>query len=255
MKGGLDMNKRQRETGFTLVELLVVIGIISVLISMLLPALSRVRDSANTVACQSNMRQLAQMTLIYAAENRGALPMGSRASNVAQFPHRQAMTWRQYMAENLPEKVRICTGTTVKRWDSITKKMVWPTIAPNSDEARGNFWIAVNGNICPRNDNWQPSDPSISAKHRKLSMFKRHAEIMMLVDNDGPEYAGGWHPGEHLRFRHAMGQSINIAFLDGHVETWDWQSCKEGPDKGYPRNLFSANTNNLLPWGEGATLP
>jgi prepilin-type N-terminal cleavage/methylation domain-containing protein len=63
----------KRTKGFTLVELLVVIGIITILISMLLPALTRARDQANTVSCQSNERQFYNMVLLYAQDNGGTV--------------------------------------------------------------------------------------------------------------------------------------------------------------------------------------
>jgi prepilin-type N-terminal cleavage/methylation domain-containing protein/prepilin-type processing-associated H-X9-DG protein len=64
---------RGARCGFTLVELLVVVGIIAVLIAMLMPALGRARETARRVNCMSNLRQLATAWLAYAQANKGQL--------------------------------------------------------------------------------------------------------------------------------------------------------------------------------------
>src|SRR3954466_8097856 len=70
------MTKTSRN-GFSLVELLVVIGIIAIIIAFLLPALASARKQAKLIACQSNMRQIGHLLLIYANENRGWIyPVG-----------------------------------------------------------------------------------------------------------------------------------------------------------------------------------
>ncbi|MFN4244262.1 MAG: type II secretion system protein [Tepidisphaerales bacterium] len=96
-----------RRTAFTLVELLVVIGIIAVLIGILLPSLNRARMAASLVACQSNMKLVAHGLLAYAAENNGSLPY------MLYYPGAQPLT-------GLPAGTSgVSAGTRVVWWASL----------------------------------------------------------------------------------------------------------------------------------------
>ena len=68
------MRRRTFKSAFTLVELLVVIGIIALLISILLPALSKAQSVARQASCASNMHQLGLLVIVYATDNKGSLP-------------------------------------------------------------------------------------------------------------------------------------------------------------------------------------
>src|SRR5581483_8205878 len=81
------MNKRRLKAGFTLVELLVVIGIIAVLIGVLLPALNKARRAAATTQCQSNMRQIATGVLQYIQANRGKFPPSGAPVIAGVYPY------------------------------------------------------------------------------------------------------------------------------------------------------------------------
>ena len=80
-----------RPGGFTLVELLVVIGIIALLISILLPSLAKAREAANRIKCASNQRSVGQAILMFANDNKGRIP----ASQMTKF---NGPYWGEWMA-------------------------------------------------------------------------------------------------------------------------------------------------------------
>lgn len=79
--------------GFTLIELLVVISIIAVLMSIMMPALKKVREQAKTVVCQTRVRQWAMFFKLYTSDNGGKFPDGYKGSGGAYTEEEGGGMW------------------------------------------------------------------------------------------------------------------------------------------------------------------
>jgi prepilin-type N-terminal cleavage/methylation domain-containing protein len=95
------MPQQSARKAFTLVEMLVVIAIIAILISLVIPAMSRARETARQLACAANVKTWALVMTAYATDNKGRYP--SRASEILQIP---GNTWEKqtnpYIDSGLP---------------------------------------------------------------------------------------------------------------------------------------------------------
>jgi prepilin-type N-terminal cleavage/methylation domain-containing protein/prepilin-type processing-associated H-X9-DG protein len=224
----------RRRPGFTLVELLVVIGVIAVLIGILLPALNRAREHANKVKCLSNLRQLGVGFILYVSDNKGVFPApGCRNTTYAddwvfwQTSTRNANegVLARYLAPTFDERHYTCPSDDP----------LWhPTTFP---EARYPFSYSVNANICA----WRNNAPVLGAgvaptKSIRMTAIRASSRKILLIDESSstiddacwlPQlyavYSDNLLSNRHDKLKEARADVNagvgNAAFADGHAES------------------------------------
>jgi prepilin-type N-terminal cleavage/methylation domain-containing protein/prepilin-type processing-associated H-X9-DG protein len=235
------MHRRNKVRAFTLVELLVVIGIIGILIAILLPSLGAARRAANSLSCASNMRTIVQGMQLYAATFKGAIPGSPWTSGAHIRPSTadmntyavQGVTVPTNNTDNAPGVV------TAFDWQSPIAKMFkiqfneGPTLADRTERFRQ--LNALNSFTCPDNEllmfELPFSSPLGTTGTFKYTSYSTSIDFMLLRSDS----SRGW------------------TFSGGYVGRSDGSGAIHEPPQGYvPRITRVGNPARKAFLGEGA---
>jgi general secretion pathway protein G len=203
---------RNSDTGFTLVELMIVIGIISALVAILLPAVLKARRTANGITCESNLRQWGMATISFANDNNGSLPRRGQGVGPT-FQIGRPGDWFNALPPllKLPRYMDLVTNGKIQRPPGAS---VW--LCPLASDMKGDYYWSYGMNmglsVWEANQNGGQPD--------KITNVGSATTMVLFADAPGnycsvfpSRLAGGYNPVP----RHGS-NLVNVCFLDGHVE-------------------------------------
>tara|TARA_Y100000589_G_scaffold323481_1_gene358070 strand:- start:2257 stop:2940 length:684 start_codon:yes stop_codon:yes gene_type:complete len=202
----IDMIRPQRQTrpmAFTLIELLVVISIISLLIAILLPALTQARKSARRVKCSNQIRQIGMTGLIHTDLYKGHFP------DLGWWP-------KQLSRLDLPGDL----GKSHVYWCPEANDEDSPLNTSANLDGKIRISYGINGTYVGNNGNVLSN--SFGSQKRKLRNIKWPSKMMFFTDSAGG-YANVYDSTQdRISVRHGnnpgpLEMDINVVFLDGHA--------------------------------------
>lgn len=277
------MSSRTRRHGFTLVELLVVIGIIALLISVLLPALNRAREAAKSVKCMANLRQIGQGLQMYVAAHRGVMPPGvgmedanGNFAGPKELGYDYPSSLNQAYWSDHPFVGKYAgnkTWGTVQRagrmgYTNIDRSTVFtcPSDVTEGYSDGNGRWLSygIIFNAWPQRNQYQNASQRQShylARQFRVTQVRDPSRCLFALDGFDATYdhtaLGGWQvrdqfgqvgsfPMRREFYSNRHNKRTNLLFFDGHVQSLgDLRTAYNGGEfKVYPKRRVDSDPNS-----------
>ncbi|HOW71983.1 MAG TPA: prepilin-type N-terminal cleavage/methylation domain-containing protein [Phycisphaerae bacterium] len=233
-----------RSRAFTLIEVLVVVAIIALLLAILMPSLSRVRQQSISATCLSSHHQIGVALTMYANRNRGYLPP-QNTDLIEWVPDPTRLAFEKELGRNNYHKVLFCPNDDIMRDPEVEKRPPWPPghVYGTTVYRIGYYYL---GNPTWRNPA-NPSDASPSADVMWLDVNrngKNRDEYICKIDEKNAEQVVVMTcriipqgPREGWLFRHPLDDKkgwSNVSCGDGHAEVRTHSKVKVRWHSPYP---------------------